>query len=101
MEELINKIFLLIGTVVALIYLHDARYKFEAILATFFVGFASCLIGIFLIYIFNDTITVVDQLLLKNIKINGKFIIFGYACIITAMFGSIVYILKQLFRRKP
>ena len=101
MDEFVNKFFLSIAAILALLFLHSDKYKFKSIISVFFVGVAAFTIGIFLFYLFHDISTLTEQKIIKKVTINSKFILVGYACIFSAALGSIVYILKVLVGKEP
>lgn len=101
MEEFLNKLFVIIFSACGLMIVHAFRYNFYAAILALVFGCANFLIGAGIQILFYGRDTLTDLFLLKLGPLESGFVISGYVGMIAAMYGAMVYILKQIAVREP
>ncbi len=94
-DTIVNVCFLIFFSGVAYCLICRERCSLASIVCTFIMGILSVTAGSTVIYLFHGTDSVLKQLMLEEVYINGQFIIIGYACFIALLISLLSKIIRS------
>ncbi len=98
MEEIINIFILVILTFIIFSGAYNTKFNMRYLVITFLAGVTIISIHVFVIYLFNEMDTLLDQLSLKRMSGLYRMNLLGYSLILSSVLGATFSIIKVFIK---